>query len=229
MSMKPFIECKNVSVRFPSFRRKTSITGLNEINLSLKAGDRVGLIGSNGAGKSTLLRVMRQVYRPTSGTFRSSGTSVLLAALETAMEGNMTGVENARVLMRYWGIAGDRFDEVMADVHEFTELGNSLYEPLYTYSSGMKLRLAFAMATFQKPEILLLDEIIGVGDANFRAKSAKRLLGGYEQDAILVLASHSSEIIKEHCTQAAVLKQGHLLFFGAVADALEFSKQRVPS
>lgn len=227
--MTPFIECKNLSVRFPSFRRKTSITGLHQINLSLKAGDRVGLIGSNGAGKSTLLRVMRQVYRPTSGAFRASGTSVLFTALELGMEGALTGMENAKVLMRYWGIAGDRYDEVIADVQEFTELGNSLFEPLNTYSSGMKLRLAFAMATFQKPEILLLDEVIGVGDNNFRAKSAMRLLGGFAQDSILVLASHSSEIIKEHCTQAAVLEQGRLLFFGAVEDALEFSKKRAHS
>lgn len=193
--------------------------------MDLKPGDRVGLVGSNGAGKSTLLRVLRQVYRPTSGVLQVSGSSILLDDLETGMEPNLTGEENAKLLMHYWRVTGVRFADFMADIAEFTDLGDFLYEPLYTYSAGMKLRLAFAAATFQRQQILLLDEVVGVGDEHFRTKSAERLMSCLGTEGILVLASHSSDIMTKHCTYGAVLEQGCLRHFAEIADAIKLAEK----
>lgn len=225
--MRPFIECKSLSVSFPSFRRNRGVSGLQGVNLSLQAGDRLGLIGPNGAGKSTLLRMLREVYSPSFGTISSWGRAVLLADLECGMEMTLSGEANIRLLMNFWRIPNDRLDEVIADVVKFCELGPALKDPLYTYSNGMKLRLSFALATFDKPEIILLDEVIGFGDQRFQSTCKQRLDADSKVQNIVVMASHYTEILKEHCTYGAVLEGGFLRFYGSIDEALAYKSQHI--
>jgi len=199
----------------------STFQALNGINLKINKGDRVGLLGRNGAGKSTLLRVMAKIYAPTSGNIHIQGDISNLFDVNLGINVEATGYENIINLgiMRGW-TKKDAYS-IVNDIESFTELGDFLNNPVRTYSTGMQMKLAFAVATARPPEIVLIDEIIGAGDAHFMKKATIRIENMVDRSHILVLTSHSNEIIQRFCNKVAILEQGKVVFFGAMAEGIE--------
>ncbi len=204
------------------------IEALKGINLELRDGDRLGLIGNNGAGKSTLLKVMAGIYFPSQGKVHVEGSLSSLLGLNVGMNPHTTGYENIELKCLLHGCDRKKIKEIILDIEEFTELGKFLPMPAKTYSSGMNLRLAFGLATAVAPEILLIDEVVGVGDARFLEKAQNRLNKLILDSKILVLSSHSNEIIKKFCNKVLWLENGKILYVGGnVEETLQTYHQRV--
>ncbi|MBR0689790.1 ABC transporter ATP-binding protein [Bradyrhizobium manausense] len=242
MSTTAHIVLRNVSVTFPvlSFRdrslrsrfvravtlrreaaRPHIVTALDGIDLDIRAGDRVAIVGANGAGKTTLLRVLAGIYHPTAGSIDVLGRCLSLFDLSAGFDEEATGYEN---IMRRGLVIGARRTEIdarRAEIAEFTELGDRLDLPLRTYSSGMMLRLIFAVATAVEGEIVLLDEWIGVGDQQFRKKARQRLDEIVARAGILVLASHDVDLIKSTCNRAILLQEGQMTATGTTEEILD--------
>lgn len=197
------------------------IQALDNISFHLEHGDRVGLLGHNGSGKSTLLRVLAKIYEPSQGSVQVNGKISPLLDVMLGIDPESTGFENIILRGILLGLTRKEIDDKIDEISEFTELGNYLSMPIRTYSAGMRLRLAFAVATSISPDILLLDEIVGAGDAGFMIKAEQRMNQLIEKSSIVVLASHSMEVITKICNKAIVLKAGQLHFFGPVDQALE--------
>ncbi len=203
-----------------SKRNRVTIRALDNVSFELTHGDRVGLIGHNGAGKSTLLRVLGQIYEPIQGTVISSGKISTLLSLGLGSNLESTGYENIVIQGLLLGLTREQIHLKIDDIAQFSELGSYLSMPVRTYSSGMQLRLSFAVATCFKPEILLMDELIGAGDQGFMKKAQMRLSNFVNQCSIMVLASHSTETIKQFCNKAIFMERGQLRYFGPVQEAL---------
>lgn len=197
------------------------VHALQGVSMHIKPGDRVGLIGPNGSGKSTLLRIMAGIYEPTAGYIHTSGEIVPLLDLNLGLNGDMTGRENILTRGMYLGIPPKDFERFVPEIEEFTELGEYLDLPVRTYSSGMQMRLSLGVATTLEPDILLMDEWVLAGDASFLAKARERMSRFVEKASILVIASHSEEIIKTWCNKAVYLKSGHVQAIGSVSDVLK--------
>lgn len=200
---------------------RLSVHALRNITLHLREGDRVGLIGPNGAGKSTLLKVLSGVYEPTSGCMRASGTISSLTDLMLGMDPEANGYDFIVTRGIVMGRTKRQAKELIPDVEAFTELGDYLHLPVRTYSSGMLLRLAFAVATSSVPDILLMDEMIGVGDAQFLERAQQRLKRMMERVRILVLASHSESILQTFCSKGLVLAEGRITHQGPIEHCLQ--------
>lgn len=196
------------------------VKALDNVSLHLEEGDRVGLVGHNGAGKSTLLRVLANIYEPTSGNIRYQGKISPLLDVMLGINPESTGYENIVLRGLLLGLKRKEIQVKVKEIAEFTELGDYLYVPIRTYSSGMLMRLAFAVATTIQPEILLLEEVIGVGDSAFLVKARERLNQLISKSNIVVLASHSNDIIKTLCNKVVVMKNGQIEKFGKVEDVL---------
>ncbi len=197
------------------------VNALSGIKLELQAGDRLGLIGHNGAGKSTLLRVMAGIYPPTQGVVEVRGRTVPLLDINLGMDDQSTGRQNIRLRGLLLGMDHEEIRAKTEEIAQFTELGDYLDLPLRTYSSGMRLRLAFAIATAVDAEILLLDEVIGVGDASFQDKAARRLEHLHDRADIVVLAIHNPAVIRQSCNKALWLDRGVMRGFGDVQSVLD--------
>lgn len=205
-----------------SAKQYVIIDSLKSVSFKLQHGDRLALIGHNGAGKSTLLRVLAGIYQPQHGTVYTEGKIVTLFEISLGMDMDATGYENIRIRAALLGIDDKTLDTLLDDIVTFTDLGNYLSMPLRAYSQGMMMRLAFAVCTTISPEILLLDEWIGVGDAHFIKKAEARMNAMVEKTGILVLASHNNNLLKQVCNKGLVLEHGQPKFFGTVDDALAF-------
>lgn len=197
------------------------IKALNQISFEAKDGDRIGLVGGNGAGKTTLLRVLSRVYPPTSGTVSVAGRISTLIDLMMGMDTDATGYENIVMRGIMLGLDAKQAKAITADVEEFSELGEFLDLPIRTYSSGMMLRLAFGVSTAVHPDILILDEVIGVGDASFAKRAEARLLSMIDKASIVFLASHDNSSIKRYCNRTLWLKGGNLMMDGPPEEVLE--------
>lgn len=197
------------------------LNALSGIDLELHSGDRLGLIGHNGAGKSTLLRVMAGIYPPTQGLVEVHGRTVPLLDINLGMDDQSTGRQNIRLRGLLLGMGNAEIRQKTDDIAAFTELGDYLDLPLRTYSSGMRLRLAFAIATAVDADILLLDEVIGVGDAGFQDKAARRLEQLHDRAEIVVLAIHNPAVIRQSCNKALWLERGTVRGFGDVQTVLD--------
>jgi ABC-type polysaccharide/polyol phosphate transport system ATPase subunit len=219
-SLKTVLLRKAVGGRFGRRGANLIVTALTGINLEIGDGERIGLVGHNGAGKTTLLRVLAGVYPPTRGSVKIIGRVSPMFNISLGMSIDATGIENVRLCGALWGFSRDEIEAGVNDVVEFTELGDYLKIPVRTYSSGMLMRLSFAIATLRQPEILLLDEVIGVGDAEFVKKAEDRLLKLADRASIIVVASHSDAIIRRLCTKAIWLTQGAIGAFGEVEEVL---------
>jgi ABC-2 type transport system ATP-binding protein/lipopolysaccharide transport system ATP-binding protein len=195
------------------------VRALDKITFQLSHGDRVALIGRNGAGKSTLLRVLAKIYEPNEGSIHFEGKISPLLDFMLGLNPESTGYENIILRGLLLGLSRKEIMAKMDEIAVFTELGDYLSVPIRTYSSGMQLRLAFGVATSINPEILLMDEIIGVGDASFMAKAEKRLNELVEQSSIVVLATHSEPVIKKMCNKAILLESGKVKYVGSVEEA----------
>jgi ABC-type polysaccharide/polyol phosphate transport system ATPase subunit len=197
------------------------VRSLDGVSLELQPGDRLGLIGHNGAGKSTLLRVLAGIYPPTAGTVEVRGRAVPLLDINLGMDDQSTGRQNIRLRGLLLGMTDAEIKRKTDEIAEFTELGDYLDLPLRTYSSGMRLRLAFAIATAVDADILLLDEVIGVGDASFQHKAARRLEQLHARAEIVVLAIHDPKVIEQSCNKALWLDRGRVRAFGDVRAVLD--------
>lgn len=205
---------------FRKDRSHVIVRALDGISLTLNDGDRVGLIGHNGAGKSTLLRVLAGIYEPTGGRTEIRGRVSSLLNMASMLDPEMTGYENIDHAAVLLSVPSDRRTDLVHDVEEFTELGAFLDMPVRTYSAGMQVRLSFALLTAQAPEILLLDEALGAGDAHFVKKAAARVGERCDRANILVMASHSQSHIRQLCSKAMWLEHGRIRRFGPVDEVL---------
>ena len=186
----------------------TEVTALSKVNIKLKAGDRLGLIGHNGSGKTTLLRALSGAYEPDEGQIEIHGQIASLLDLNLGIDPSATGLDNIRLRGRIAGLSAREIEDKLEEIGEFTGLGPFLAMPLKTYSAGMQARLAFAVATAVDADVLLMDEWIAVGDAQFQKIAHKRLLSLMERAGILVLASHDIELIRLYCNKVMVMKGG---------------------
>lgn len=196
------------------------VRAIDDISLTLKSGDRLGLIGHNGAGKSTLLRILAGIYPPTSGTVSVQGKAVPLLDIALGMDDQSTGRQNIRLRGLLLGMSSAEIKRKTDEIAEFTELGDYLDLPLRTYSSGMRVRLAFAISTAVDAAILLLDEVLAVGDASFQEKANKRLEELNSRAEIVVLAIHSSAAIRKSCNKVLWMERGKVRMFGEVEEVV---------
>jgi len=196
------------------------IKALNNVSFTIQHGERVGLIGHNGSGKSTLLRLLSGIYEPSQGNIHVQGHVSPLLDFATGMEAEFTGYENIYTRGFLSGLTRKEIKDKIDDIAQLTGLGDYLAMPVRTYSSGMKIRLAFAISTSIKPEILLIDEVFGAGDANFMEIARQRMISLVNQSSIVVMATHADYLIREFCNKALLLEAGKIKFFGDVAQAL---------
>jgi ABC-type polysaccharide/polyol phosphate transport system ATPase subunit len=201
--------------------KRLTIQALENVSLEIRHGDRVGFLGPNGAGKSTLLRVLAGVYEPTAGRVVIEGRVSPLFNTSPGLDMDDTGYENIITCGLFLGMTREEIARKTPGIAAFTELGDYLYLPCKTYSTGMLSRLGFAIATALDPEILLLDEGIGAGDARFAERAARRVDALVERANILVLASHSDAFIRGMCNKAVLLHSGRVVTAGEVEDVIE--------
>jgi len=184
------------------------VTAITNLDLELKAGDRLGLIGHNGSGKTTLLRALSGAYEPDEGAIDVHGRIAPLLNLSLGIDPSATGYDNIRLRGRIAGLSSREIDEKMDEIAEFTGLGPFLAMPVKTYSAGMQARLAFSAATAVEADVLLMDEWISVGDADFQKLAHKRLLNLVERAGILVLASHDLDLLRLYCNKVMRMEGG---------------------
>lgn len=238
------IQLRNVSVEFPIYNspsrslknrvlniatggkieRKTDrlviVSGLDDISLSFREGDRIGLIGHNGSGKTTLLRVLSGIYIPTQGEAIINGACISLINISLGIDPDATGYENIRLRAAMMGMSPREISEKIEEIAEFSGLGDFLEVPFRTYSSGMQLRLAFATSTAVRPEILIMDEWLSTGDENFKDRANQRMTELVDSTKILVLASHSRELLSRNCNRVVWLDHGRVKMDGSPGEVL---------
>ncbi|QAU24992.1 ABC transporter ATP-binding protein [Dyella sp. M7H15-1] len=196
------------------------VRALENLNFTLRDGDRVGLIGHNGAGKSTLLRLLCSVYEPSTGSAKIEGEVGSLLDISLGINGEATGRENIYLRGGLLGLKRGEVTRRMDEIVDFAELGEFIDMPVRTYSTGMHLRLAFAVSTIMRPEILLMDEWLSVGDENFKHKAETRMSEIVQSTHILVIASHSRELIKNSCNRVLWLEHGRVRMDGGPGEVL---------
>jgi ABC-2 type transport system ATP-binding protein/lipopolysaccharide transport system ATP-binding protein len=239
-----FIRLRDVSVEFPIYQGSSrslkkaivastrqgnlardgldriNVRALSNLTFSIEEGDRVALLGPNGSGKSTLLKLLAGIYQPSRGRMLSSGHVSALLDVSVGLNTDATGYENIILRGMYMDIHPREMRKRVDEIAEFTELGHYLEMPVRTYSAGMSVRLAFATATCVAPEILLLDEWLGAGDAHFIDKATRRMEDFVNRTSILVLASHSMELLTRWCTRGVYLEFGHIKAIGDIKDVV---------
>ena len=206
---------------------RVMVRALNDISFNIERGDRVALLGANGAGKTTLLRVLAGIFEPTRGAVESSGRISALLDVTLGLNPEATGRENIILRGMYMDMHPKQMRQHAEEIIEFTELGDYIDMPVRTYSAGMNVRLAFAISTCVPPEILVMDEWLSAGDARFLDKARKRMADFVNQSSILVLASHSMDLLLEWCKTGILLDHGHVVAAGPIADVVAAYKARV--
>lgn len=199
---------------------RITIDALRDVSFSLDRGDRLALIGSNGAGKTTLLRVMAGIYEPFAGTVQIHGRISPMFDIGLGIDNDLSGYDNIRIRGLLLGLSSKEIERLLPHIVDFTELGDYLDMPVRTYSSGMVLRLTFAVATCYQPEVLLMDEWILAGDAHFLTKARERINSFVEKASVLVLASHNLEVCRRWCNKAIWMDRGSVKAFGPVEDVI---------
>ncbi len=200
---------------------------LRDINFSVEKGDRVGILGLNGAGKSTLLKVISGVFKPTTGSVKKHGKMVPLLELGAGFEPQYTGTENIYLYGSMLGYTKDFIDSKYEEIVKFSELQKFMDVPVKNYSSGMKSRLGFSIATVVEPQILILDEVLSVGDAKFRKKSEKKIMSMFDSGVTVLFVSHSLEQVMRLCNKAMILEKGQLLAYGDIGPIAEQYSQMI--
>ncbi|MFC5511710.1 ABC transporter ATP-binding protein [Massilia jejuensis] len=195
---------------------------LEDLTFSLHDGTRLGLVGHNGAGKSTMLRLLSGVYAPSEGRARIEGEIGSLIDISLGIDPEASGRENIYLRGALLGIEKAEMNERIDEIIEFSELGNFIDMPLRTYSSGMHLRLAFSVSTMVRPDILLMDEWLSVGDQGFTHKAEERLTQLVQSTSILVIASHSRDLIMKTCNRVLWLEHGRIRMDGAPEEVLPY-------
>lgn len=199
---------------------RITIDALRDISFSLDRGDRLALIGANGAGKTTLLRVMAGIYEPVAGAVQIRGRISPMFDIGLGIDSDLSGYDNIRMRGLLLGLSSREIERLLPLILDFTELGDYLDMPVRTYSSGMTLRLTFAVATCFEPEVLLMDEWILAGDAHFMTKARARIDSFIQKASVLVLASHNLEVCRRWCNKGLWMDRGSLKAFGPVEDVI---------
>lgn len=187
---------------------------LNNLSLNIAHGEKVGIIGLNGSGKTTLLRTVSGIFQPTEGKVKIHGMVSPLLDFNTGFEQHLTGFENIKIRLMFLGLSKEQAEEKIPSIIEFSELGDFIHQPIRTYSAGMALRLAFAASTSIHPEILVADEVIGTGDAQFAVKAKKRLESFLSLDCTMILSSHSLGLVRNFCNRVIWLRNGEIVVDG---------------
>ena len=231
---KTAIEVDNVSMKFNLSREKVDslkdyifktikreiqyneFWALKNVSFSVEKGDRVGILGLNGAGKSALLKVISGVFKPTEGHVDKHGKMVPLLELGAGFDPQYTGKENIYLYGAMLGYTKKFIDSKYDEIVEFSELQKFMDVPVKNYSSGMKSRLGFSIATVVEPKILILDEVLSVGDAKFRKKSEKKIMSMFDSGVTVLFVSHSLEQVQRLCNKAMILEKGKLIAYGDI-------------
>jgi lipopolysaccharide transport system ATP-binding protein len=192
------------------------IRALNGVSFELNEGDRVGIVGHNGSGKTTLLRVLVGAYEPVSGSIRTAGRIASMLSITVGMDMEATGYENIFLRAAIMGLKPQETNTVVGEICEFSGLGDYIDMPMRTYSSGMAMRLAFAISTSVAADIIVMDEWLSAGDASFSEKAQARLTALVDRAKILVLASHDENLIRKNCNKILHLDHGDLVKFSAL-------------
>ena len=238
----PLVELRDVSLRFVSYHDKhyslkraaldlllrrvgpapsSEFWALRDVNLALRKGDRVGIIGSNGAGKSTLLRLLARIYPATSGTVSIRGNVAPLIEMGAGFNPELSGLDNIYFNGAMLGLNRREMAKRLEGIHEFTGLREFAALPLKYYSSGMYMRLAFAVATEVEPDILLIDEALGVGDVAFVEKARQRIFGLLQRSHVVVIVSHDLAALRSMCTRGVWLKKGQVQEDGPIDEVID--------
>ena len=194
---------------------------LKNISFELNKGDRLGILGLNGAGKSTLLKVIAGVFRPTEGSVEKHGVLAPMIELGAGFDPQYTGKENIYLYGAVLGFSKKFIDEKIDEIIAFSELGDFIDVPLKNYSSGMKARLGFSIATTVKPDILILDEVLSVGDAKFKKKCMNRIMDMFDSGVTVLFVSHSLQQVQKICNKAIILEKGKLIASGDIGPISE--------
>ena len=235
--MSTIVRLENIALHFPRQRGiltgilgllrgktaagKGTFTALKNVDLDVQKGEVLGVIGRNGSGKSTMLRVMAGIYRPDEGSVKVCGRTSLLAGVSVGLNQNLTGRENVHLYGSILGHNKETMESMMDDILSFSEIGDFFEQPLRTYSAGMKARLGIAIASAIEPEILLIDEVLGVGDPQFREKSKERILDLVKSSGTVVLVSHSFGLMKEICDRLVLVHEGKIAAIGTPDDVIK--------
>ncbi len=240
-SVQPVVECRGVAKQFYAYTHRT--TSLQEaalrllrrrplhvrqasfqvtdLTLTVAKGESVALVGANGSGKSTALRLMAGIYAPTSGDVVSRGRVVAVIELGATFHTDLAGRENVELYLAALGLSRSAIAERLPDVLTFADLGDFIEEPLKYYSSGMRARLAFAAAVCADPDVLLLDEVLAVGDARFRERCLERLRSFHARGGTLVVVSHDTDLLRALCSRAFWLDGGRVVASGTPDDVIQ--------
>lgn len=239
--MEKKIEIKNLNKTFYLFDRDYKILQwivtkkgcskerhvLKNINFSVSAGEIVGLIGVNGAGKSTLMKLVAGITYPTSGEVLVNGRVGALINLSAGFNPDYTGRKNIYYKATLMGMSRTEIDNIIDDIEEFVELGEYFDRPIRMYSSGMSARLGFALAVYTQPEILIIDEVLAVGDKIFQKKSRAKVEEMFQQGKSVLFSSHSDELIRRFCSRVLYLKDGEIVFDGDVEEGLSLYNEDI--
>ena len=204
---------------FSGKETKTNFAALSSIEFELAKGESLGIMGRNGSGKSTLLKIIAGVTKPSDGRITVNGRVAPLIELGAGFHPELTGRENVYLNGSILGIKRKDMDKLYNNIVEFAELENFMDQPIKHYSSGMYMRLAFSVAVAETPDILLIDEILAVGDQSFQQKCLARMAEFKKLGSTMVMVSHSPDMVKKYCTKGLVLQNGKQLFFGDIEEA----------
>jgi ABC-type polysaccharide/polyol phosphate transport system ATPase subunit len=207
----------------------TDFNALEDVNFTVEHGESVAIIGPNGSGKSTLLKLLARILPPDAGTVVTNGRVASLLELGAGFHGDLTGRENIRLNGAILGLSGAEIDERFDEIVEFAGVRHLLDTAVRTYSSGLEVRLGFAVAVTVEPDILLVDEVLAVGDAEFQERSLERMRTFRDEGKTFLLVSHDLDAVRDMCDRAIVLDRGHVVFDGPVSEGVELYRQRVAS
>lgn len=228
---KTYILYKNDQARFKALffkpRNPKTNKALNNVSFTINKGESVGIIGDNGAGKSTLLKMITGVAYPDEGEITVNGQVAALLELTAGFSNEMTGRENIYLKGYILGLKDDFIRTIEEDIIEFAQIGDYIDQPVRTYSSGMKMRLGFAINVNIDPDILVIDEALSVGDAKFKKKCKNKISSIIKQGKTVLYVSHSKDSVKEMCPRSIYLKKGTIIFDGNTEEALRvYSEQK---
>lgn len=219
------LSLEQIELTYPQSRfekmKKMIPSKIGPIDLEFFDSEIVGIIGRNGSGKSTLLRIAGGVYPPDHGTINIAGTITMLAGVGVGFNKHLTGVENAYLYASLMGWSKSDIEKELENIIEFSDLGHHFFRPIRTYSSGMKARLGISVATAFKPDILLVDEVLGVGDASFRKKSEVRVREMIDGSGTVIIVSHSQNFMMNICDRIIVMEDGKVVGVGEPAEMYE--------
>lgn len=229
--MEPIILLQEVGVSYKRsgniFKRKSYYDALTSVTFDIYPGETLGILGKNGAGKSTLLRVISGIIKPDKGKLINRNVSVSLLALQAGFDPNLSGRDNAVLSGMLQGYSRREVESQLDEIHEYSELGDFFYEPIRMYSTGMRARLGFSITTIISPDVLLVDEVLGVGDQHFKKKAELTMIAKTQSQQTIVLVTHSHEQIIRLCDRAVLIDDGISYASGDPHNVLSIYEERL--